>query len=323
MGYSKELEMTKPSVAIVGAGMAGIACGCALKEAGYAPVIFEKSRGAGGRMATRRTADDLQFDHGAQYLTARSDGFKRFIRKAVSTGSVVNWQAANKSIFVGNPTMNAIVKAAAEGLEVRANEKIEMLNTIDGQWTLSSENPLDTFDIGVLTMPAPQIIELLGEQHSLSREIADVCMAPCLTVLAAFPPHQPVPFVSRRIPNDPLAWIAQDSSKPGRPRSKTCWVAQASPDWSAEHLECRPEEIVSLMLPMLCEALGTDPEMATHVSAHRWRYALVTAPLGRPFVCDDSASLYLGGDWTLGARVEAAWQSGSAIAADILARNGT
>jgi renalase len=76
------------------------------------------------------------------------------------------------------------------------------------------------------------------------------------------------------------------------------------------------------MLPMLCEALGSDPETATHVSTQRWRRSEVTAPLRRPFVCDDNESLYLGGDWALGARVEAAWQSGSKIAADIFAHHG-
>lgn len=56
MRDSKELEMTKPSVAIVGAGMAGIACGCALKEAGYAPVIFEKveAQAEGWQLAERQ-----------------------------------------------------------------------------------------------------------------------------------------------------------------------------------------------------------------------------------------------------------------------------
>jgi predicted NAD/FAD-dependent oxidoreductase len=34
----------------------------------------------------------------------------------------------------------------------------------------------------------------------------------------------------------------------------------------------------------------------------------------------NDASLYLGGHWFLGPRVEAAWESGTAIAADLLAR---
>jgi len=54
-------------------------------------------------------------------------------------------------------------------------------------------------------------------------------------------------------------------------------------------------------------------------AAHRWRYARVTQALGQPFLCSPDATLYLGGDWCIGARVEAAWSSGRAIAGDILA----
>ena len=51
-------------VAIIGAGMAGLAAARLLREAGAGCMIFDKSRGLGGRMATRR-AGDFSFDHGS------------------------------------------------------------------------------------------------------------------------------------------------------------------------------------------------------------------------------------------------------------------
>ena len=74
------------------------------------------------------------------------------------------------------------------------------------------------------------------------------------------------------------------------------------------------------MLPLLCDRIGADPASVTHAATHRWRHARVTQPLGQPFLCSGDASLYLGGDWCLGARIEAAWDSGTAIADDLLAR---
>ena len=56
-----------PSVAIIGAGMSGLAAARVLSDAGYAVTIFEKSRGVGGRAATRRRAGFI-YDHGAQYI---------------------------------------------------------------------------------------------------------------------------------------------------------------------------------------------------------------------------------------------------------------
>ena len=63
------------SIAIIGAGIAGITLARQLQ--GSAKVsVFEKSRGFGGRMATRRHGS-YQFDHGAQFFTARSKQFQK------------------------------------------------------------------------------------------------------------------------------------------------------------------------------------------------------------------------------------------------------
>ena len=49
--------------AVIGAGMAGIAVARTLMQAGHQVSVFEKSHGAGGRMATRNTPYG-NFDHG-------------------------------------------------------------------------------------------------------------------------------------------------------------------------------------------------------------------------------------------------------------------
>ena len=51
-------------IAIIGAGLAGLSAARALTAAGHTPVVFEKSRGLGGRLATRRT-EFGPIDHGA------------------------------------------------------------------------------------------------------------------------------------------------------------------------------------------------------------------------------------------------------------------
>ena len=54
-------------VAIIGAGLAGLTCAQQLHQVGYQVVIIEKSRGVGGRVATRRL-QDTRADHGVRYL---------------------------------------------------------------------------------------------------------------------------------------------------------------------------------------------------------------------------------------------------------------
>ena len=308
-----------PRIAIIGAGIAGLACARRLHAAGLAPVLFDKGRGPGGRLATRRTADGLQFDHGAQYVTARGGGFAALLAEAEAAGALGRWDAeAGAQRHVGTPGMSALARHLARGLDVRCGAQVTGVHREDDEWVVLVGEQAQRCDRIVVTVPAPQLAGLLGATHPLLAELAGVRMDPCLTLMAALAPDAPRPFVSRADAADALAWIALDASKPGRPAA-AAWVAQASPAWSSAHLELEPEALVSLMLPLLCERLGAPPSCVTHASAHRWRHARVATPLGRPFLRDATRTLHAGGDWCLDARVEAAWTSGDAIARDILA----
>ncbi|MEM6933460.1 MAG: hypothetical protein AAF526_07700, partial [Pseudomonadota bacterium] len=68
--------------------------------------------------------------------------------------------------------------------------------------------------------------------------------------------------------------------------------------------------------------IGSTPDRVIHASAHRWRYARVTEPVGRPFLAMEDGSLFAGGDWSLGPDIEHAWASGTAIADEIVTDAG-
>ncbi len=311
--------MTSPdSIAIIGAGMAGLACARRLSDAGVSPVVLDKGRGIGGRIATRRGDGGYQFDHGAQFVTARSDGFAAVLAAAQEAGSISEWDlGTGKPVYVGTPGMTSLAKHLGRGLEIRQNTEVTQLREIANGWSVITDGGALDVEKLVVTAPAPQTAALLGPSNALGDELASVGFDPCLTLMAAFAPSEPWPYAHRIDPDDPLAWIALDSSKPGRPPTD-CWVAQASPEWSRENLERDRAEIAKLMLPMLCERLEADPANVLHAAAHRWRYARVSRPLGTQFLCNEPGTLFAGGDWCLDARVEAAWLSGHAIAGAIL-----
>lgn len=304
-------------VAVIGSGMAGLACARALADAGHAPVVFDKGRGIGGRLATRRV-DGLQFDHGAQYVTAKGAGFAAVLDRMMAEGAAARWEDGAANHRVGVPGMSALAKALGAGLDIRQNAQVTGVVRDGAGWRLRVDDVDHLAARVIITVPAPQVAGLLGADHPLVAALGAVRLDPCLTLMAAA--RGPAPFVSRSDPDDPLAWIAQDSAKPGRPQDVTCWVAQASIAFSMPHLEEDAPAIAARMLPFLCDRLGVAADDVTYAAAHRWRYARVAVPLGQPFLRSDDATLYLGGDWCIGPRVEAAWTSGTAIATDVMSR---
>ena len=83
--------MPQINIAVIGAGMAGLKAASTLHNIGMNVTVFEKSRGLGGRLASRRT-DFGHFNHGAQYVTARNPGFGAFLRQATDRKSARNWR---------------------------------------------------------------------------------------------------------------------------------------------------------------------------------------------------------------------------------------
>ncbi len=322
--------------AIIGAGMAGLACARRLHEAGNAVTLFDKGRGVGGRMATRRVETQrgvVQFDHGAQYFTARDPAFRAALNAIgdaiapwpsdlATLSNGLSSPAAAEARIVGAPGMNAAPKAISRGLDVHGSTRIDTLIRDENHWVLQADGgaQLGPFDTAVIATPAEQVEGLVvAHSPAFAAQAAAACTAPCWAGLFAYDAPTVTPFTALRFADHPvLAFIACDSDKPGRNSDMACWVAHARADWSKQNLERTPEDIA----PILREALEAyfDPAPEPFVAqAHRWRYAQVERPAETPFAWDPELRLGLCGDWRIGPRVEAAWLSGHHLAGAILA----
>ncbi|MEM8732405.1 MAG: FAD-dependent oxidoreductase [Pseudomonadota bacterium] len=301
-------------IAVIGAGLAGVTAARALADAGLSPVIFDKGRGIGGRLATRRGDGGFQFDHGAQYLPADSSGFAAVLERAKAAGVAVPWTLDDgRDVVVGTPGMNALPKYLAQGLDVRQEAEIDAIRKAQGGWSLAGS----VFDRVICTVPAPQAMRLVAEMGALCDALSVVVMDPNLTLMLALPAEASPSFAARSDLDDSVAWLACNSSKPDRP-GPGCYVAQASLAWSKAHLELEKSEIAERLLPSVCHHLGVDASDAIYVAGHRWRYAQASKPLAQPYLSADE-TLFLGGDWALSGRAEGAWQSGQAMAEAVLA----
>lgn len=313
------------SVAVIGAGMAGAAAAHRLFAAGLDVLIIDKSRGVGGRMATRRIGEDLAFDHGAQYFTARDPRFAAQVETWIAAGVAAPWHAG-PGWFVGTPAMTAPARALTHGLTVLTGCTVTRLHREAGNWRLLDEagNPVAegrAFDALLVTAPARQAAALLATAGVDLPELERVRYAPCWALMLTHDGPFPLDESVRRDadPEAALAWVAQNHSKPGRTRDAGTLVAHASPVWSRRHLERDPAEIVHLLQAELTRIIGAAMPPARFAAAHRWRYALVEEAVGEPCLWRPEIGLGLAGDGCLGGRVEAAYLSGLALAERVLA----
>jgi predicted NAD/FAD-dependent oxidoreductase len=95
-------------------------------------------------------------------------------------------------------------------------------------------------------------------------------------------------------------------------------VVHASVAWSRERLEADAREVAQLLLHEFAAATGIRLPVPIHLEAHRWRHALVQQPLGLPCLVDEESAAGACGDWCTAPRVEAAFDSGRALAHSLL-----
>lgn len=337
---------TPPTVAVLGAGIAGLSCARALVAEGHAVTIYDKGRGIAGRTSTRRVdADPARgWDHGTVCFLAEEANFQEEVARWLHAGAVAPWPIAPaapgeedldprellasgfSSSWVGVPSMSAIAHHLAEGLEVRCSHRVTALKQKTNGWQLQIETPEGLgaegpFDEVVLTAPPPQSRALLeGVHDGLAEQMLQPWIQPSWALLAVTDTvDSPAPI--RRIgPGhlpDGIATLACEDSKPGRkahPRG-TRWLLQTTAGWAKQHLDLEKDAVIQLLTQKLEEALDLPVREA---QAHRWRYARVHRPLGRDYLREAGARLTLAGDFCRGDGVENAWLSGRAAAQAIL-----
>lgn len=352
---------TAPHVAVIGAGMAGIACARTLLQAGHRVTLLEQEAAVGGRMATRQT-EFGSFDLGTQYFTVRDARFQRVLDDtpaivrpwSVSTVRVLDELGhvlasappPNEPHYVAKPGMASLLAHWAEPIAQPERfgalparlllshrvVQIERDALEPTRWQLRAEDSsgapspgqavLGGFDRVVLALPHPQADRLLADSGlapALRQRLAQVSVAPCWTLLLAFPqasqpgmssfgPH----WNAARSTHHRISWLARENCKPGR-GSIERWTVQASPAWSARHLNDGEERARDKLLKGFAEITGIRAT-PSYALAHRWRHAQTGTPLGHSHLLDAGLGIGLCGDWCLGHRVEDAFISGLELA---------
>jgi len=315
-------------IAVVGAGIGGLACARALRDAGHEVRCFEKSRGVGGRMATRRT-DHGTFDHGAQYFTARDTGFRRVVEGwlgagivAPYAGRIVRLQSGaaiplshDELRYVATPGMTAPCRALATGIDVLFECTVTAVTPGGDGWRVSWEEGGESgFDAVVLAIPAVQALPLCTAVPVLGACVSKGIHAPCWAVMVRYDSPLPLSFDAAFVADATVGWVMRDASRPGRAAGER-WVVHATTEWSIAHLE-EDAGAVALQVIEAFHAAAGIAATAVEVRAHRWRYAL-SPGLNAACLWDADHRIGVCGDWCADGRIEGAYLSGLALAAEL------
>jgi len=305
-------------VAVIGAGLAGLTVARALTDAGHSVVVFDKGRGLGGRMASRRRYG-WRFDHGAIVLRPTDEGFSTFLTQTEDQGFAAPWKDAGG--WTGLPGMSGCVKPVVQSLTIHTQAEVTGLERRGDKWTLQGDEQSEglQFDQLILAIPQPQALRLLSPWPDLQALIAPAEMDPCWTVMVGFETPLPTDDSYAKDLSGPISVIARETAKPGRELPGDAWVIQASAEWSSAHLEREQTEVVPPLLAAFFASVDCPPVAPVIGMAHRWRYALTRKPLGQPHVRADAVGLSICGDWCLGHSAQDAFNSAHSLASELLA----
>jgi renalase len=327
-------------IAVIGAGVAGLTCAQKLQQAGRRVVVFDKSRGLGGRLATRRLAD-THADHGVCYLQPKGAAFGKLIDELVneqilrvwtqgihrlSADGVLQPPAKFAPCYVAPSGATAIARYLGQNLEIINSQAITAISPIDNGWQLDSADSQWNAEQVVVAVPPAQALAMAGivtDTHC-SEQMSLVNFTTSITAIAVFPKNQQAAVAQltwqgiQGIDHPILGWIGLDSSKQLAPLQPVL-VVQSSAAFAAEYFDAIDLEMIGqkLLDSVAPFAIGLNsPEI---LQVHRWGYAFAQNPLPDLFLtAQTEAPLYFCGDWCGGNRVESAFLSGSAVAEKIL-----
>lgn len=316
-------------IAIIGAGIAGLTAAHQI-AALHDICLFERADKAGGRMASR-TAGVFVFDHGAQFFTAKSGAFQRFLVPHINNGALARWDAtfaefsgpeitsrrqwdADFPHYVGVPDMNALPQALAAPLNIRYDCNIEYIHRHGNIWQLfAKEQLIGEFDWVISTLPAKQSVSLFEKHSTILGKLPDNLMRPCYALMLGFDNPQDLDWQAAHVKQADISWISVNSSKPGRSASFSMLVL-ATNAWTRSNFQLDLSSAGEHLLSEVERIADINRQDLLHHDTKLWTYVNLPRQTAAKAYIDKAQQLAACGDWCIQGRVEAAFTSANWLA---------
>ena len=318
-------------IAVIGAGVSGAAFYDAIDTDRHEVSFFDKGRGIGGRMS-RRLVDGIgEFDHGAQFFTARDKAFKSVIEQATAE-NIVEELSESVAYYRGEQKEDAraskryfaspaseLVRFLLKDASVRSAVKVTNIEKSGDQYvlTLDDTEKTEAFDLVVISAPGPQAIELcpLEERPSHLSLSMESCFCTMLGLSeGSYRLQEDAAFVSGR----KLSWFASNTRK-GRRTAQDCITLHGSAAFSERYTVENKLVLEKELVDDFLDLSGISRDDITYKASHFWRYAKPEQDdiQNEGFYLSPSNKLAFIGDYLMGGRVEGAFLSGRNLATSI------
>ena len=293
-------------------------------------LIFDKSRGPGGRSSTRRVDGVGLFDHGIQYISPKTKEFELFLNQYLKS-SIKEWsgdfhyfeggKAMDRKKYIGKLGNNAFVK----DLITTKVEYLKELVTIDrknNNWVLQfKDKKIQECESLILTIPMEQCQKVTS---SLNLDLNfEGSMEPNLTAMVGFKKSLKLSSCGIKFQkNSILGWAGNESSKQrlGNNDNLELWTLQSSLDFAKKYCHIyrdQKEEVLDSMIQEFIALLEIQNVEISHKDIHGWLYAFKSKDFSRKFYWNKDINLGICGDWMCGPKAEDAWNSATLLADQI------
>jgi len=316
---------------IVGSGISGSTIANLLSKK-YSVEIFDKARGPGGRASNRRYKKKLSFDHGLQYLSPKSNGFKKFILDLKKKNVLKEWSGQhldftfekkeNSIKYIGSKGNNDVCKHLIKDIKVNYNSTVTNIKFNSTYWTITLNNKNQVFfKYLILTCPLPQL-KVLALKY-IKKEISNlkVNMVPNITVMVAYKNYKKLPINSIKFNDEIIAWAAQENTKDRFKTNQVLWTIQCTDSFSKKIInlfKINKNKYQSVILKRFEDLLGYQAKNISFQNIHGWKYAynrLRGSRLrgGLNFIFSNKYKLSVCADWFTGSKAENAWLSAESL----------
>ncbi len=336
-------------IGIIGAGLSGLVAGRRLAKAGHEVIVFEKSNGFGGRMATRydNTDHDIKFDHGCPHLAGNDPRFKEFIQEMTEKGIVKPWcdgfhfwngeqilrrhpERSAQQFYYAHGGMNEVGKYLSRWVDVRRNSRVigfTYLGDKKGKkkpWMINLEDfNVVEVDAIIVATPAVQAYGLIENTQdetvfrSIIKDIDSVTYNPKFSLMLTYEGEAIPEWEGMYCNDNTIHWVGNESSKRDN-KGKLTLVCHSKGEFARNHIfESTSDEVIRTeMVLALRKIIGDWAGRFDASQIRRWRYSQPRNYFDYDFVKAgyDNAPVAIVGDYMKGGSLEHAFLSGFELA---------